>query len=564
MIAPPTATRQCWRMSVAEGQNPSGPGPDAGADGPDMLLPLITEATAGDYEILGELGRGGMAAVYLARDVNLNRDVAIKTMLPELISRHQMVQRFKREAQMAAGLSHPHIVQIHSVKQTNKLVYFVMKFIQGKGLDSIIANHGALDLEMTRLVLQQAGSALSFAHHRGVVHRDIKPANIMIDENGWAVVTDFGIAKVDDGAGLTATGTTVGTPHYMSPEQFGDKPATPASDQYSLGVVAYEMLTGKKPFDGRSIAEIITQHLFKEPPNIKADRPDLPGAVSDAIARMLAKEPEARFPDLESAVAALGPPAADQVDVARGKLMSMARQTERKVRLSVPMSPLPLTRPSAPTALVDTGEPAVRAARTPAPKTVPSVPQTPPPPPAPPVEKKRSPMAWIVAAVVLVALAGGGYFAMQKGLVPGRPRTAASNDALRLGVQLWQEGKPSAAAGELSRAALEMPNAALPHVYLSRIAREGGNLVVALDEATRAARLEPNNPLALRELGMVALARGNNDLARRFLVRTVQADPQDRSAKGWLSCALHRMGQAEQAARWSERAGPGPWSACLP
>src|SRR5437867_642395 len=180
-------------MSVTEGQNPGSPplhsAPTAAPAGgssndPDTLLLLIMEATVGEYEILGELGRGGMAAVYLARDIALNRKVAIKTMLPEFIGRQAMVQRFQREAQMAAGLSHPHIVQIHSVKQTNHIVYFVMKFIEGRGLDSIISEHGALDLDMTRLILQQAASALSFAHHRGVIHRDVKPANLMIDENG--------------------------------------------------------------------------------------------------------------------------------------------------------------------------------------------------------------------------------------------------------------------------------------------------------------------------------------------------------------------------------------------
>ena len=206
-------------------------------NGPDTVLPLLMEATAGEYEILGELGRGGMAIVYIASDLSLNRRVAIKTMLPELIGKATMVQRFKREAQMAAGLSHPHIVQIHSVKETKKIVYFVMKYIEGRSLGSIIEERGALDLDMARLIIQQSGSALSFAHHRGIVHRDVKPANIMIDENGWAVMTDFGIAKMGEstqGNQLTATGTTLGTPHYMAPEQFNDVPATGASDQLPL------------------------------------------------------------------------------------------------------------------------------------------------------------------------------------------------------------------------------------------------------------------------------------------------------------------------------------------
>src|SRR5687767_7983423 len=343
-------------MSATEGHNPSSPPPDVAAnDDLDTLLPLIQEATAGEYEILGELGRGGMAAVFLARDLSLNRQVAIKTMLPQFLGGPSMVQRFKREAQMAAGLSHPHIVQIHSVKQTPKLVYFVMKFIEGRGLDAIIDDHGALDLDMTRMILQQASSALSFAHHRGVVHRDVKPANIMIDENGWAVVTDFGIAKIDDGSNLTATGTSVGTPHYMAPEQFHAQPLTAAADQYALGIVAYEMLTGKKPFNGTTLADIIRQHLFTDPPDIRADRPDLPEQASSAIARMLAKEPAQRFPDLDAAMAALGPPDPAKIDAARGKLISMARSTpERKPRLSVPLSPMPSSssRPSIPTSVL--------------------------------------------------------------------------------------------------------------------------------------------------------------------------------------------------------------------
>ncbi|HYC51824.1 MAG TPA: protein kinase, partial [Gemmatimonadaceae bacterium] len=338
-------------MSATEGRGSGTPSPDpAGTviEGQDLLLPLLQDATAGEYEIERELGRGGMAAVYLARDVSLNRRVAIKTMLPELIGRSAMVDRFKREAQMAAGLSHPHIVQIHSVRSTPRLVYFVMKCIEGRSLDSIISERGALDLESTRLILQQAGSALSFAHHRGVIHRDIKPANIMIDENGWAVVTDFGIAKLTDAQNLTATGTTIGTPHYMSPEQFHNKTLTGASDQYAFGIVAYEMLTAKKPFDGGTFAEIVTKQLFSPPPDIRQDRPDLPASVADAITRMLAKEPADRFPDLDAAIAAFGHPAPATLDMVRTQLMAIARSTEHKpARLSVPMSPVPITRPSA-------------------------------------------------------------------------------------------------------------------------------------------------------------------------------------------------------------------------
>jgi len=524
------------------------------ANEPDTLLPQVVAATAGEYEILGELGRGGMAAVYLATDVSLNRKVAIKTMLPELTARHDMVARFKREAQMAAGLSHPHIVQIHSVRQTQNLVYFVMKFIEGRGLESIIDSHGALDLDMTRLMLQQAASALSFAHHRGVVHRDVKPANIMIDENGWAVMTDFGIAKVDDGANLTATGTSVGTPHYMAPEQFHNQPLTAAADQYALGIVAYEMLTGKKPFDGTTLAEIITKHLFNPPPDIKLDRPDLPESVSDAITRMLAKEPASRFPDLDTAIAAFGPPNPTMVDAARGRLMSIARKvTERKPRLSVPMSPVPsASRPSIPTTVIPTPVPAAKPVAAP-----PTVIEAKPVAAAAP--KRRNALPWVLAIVAVLAV--GGYFGARK--VMADRATPERNASLRRGIQMWQQGKGEIAELDFEKAAREMPRSALPHIYLSRLAREKGNLPLAFSEATSAARLEPNNALALREMGSVLLARGNNEGARRFFVRSLRANPGDKTAMGWLACSLFKLGDAEQSARWSSRAGPGAWSACL-
>ena len=548
-------------MSATEGQNPTSlptvlPADLAGHD-PDSLLPLIQEATAGEYEILGELGRGGMAAVYLARDVSLNRKVAIKTMLPELIGRQAMVQRFRREAQMAAGLSHPHIVQIHSVKQTSRLVYFVMKFIEGRGLEWIISEHGALDLDTTRLILQQAASALSFAHHRGVIHRDVKPPNIMIDENGWAVMTDFGIAKVDDGSNLTATGTAVGTPHYMAPEQFHNQPLTAAADQYALGIVAYEMLTGKKPFDGSTLAEIITKHLFNPPPDIRLDRPDLPSSVSDAITRMLAKEPAARFPDLDAAIAALGPPDPGQVDAARGRLMSIARSSpERKPRLSVPMSPLPATRPSARTAVMPGTPPPPSS--TPVPVTRVAQPAAPAQSSAAP-RKRSSAARWAVPAVFILLLAG--YFGMKK--VRASRATPLRNAALQRGVQLWQQGKGANAVPEFTAAAREMPASALPHIYLSRLARERGDLDAAFDEATRAVQLEPRNSLASREVGAVLLARGDLEGARRFFVRALRANPRDQAAMGWLACSLHRLGEEDQAARWSARAGAGSWSSCL-
>ena len=506
---------------------------------PDLLLPLIVEATQGEYEIERELGRGGMAAVYLARDVALNRKVAIKTMLPELISRPGMVQRFKREAQMAAGLSHPHIVQIHSVRETPRLVYFVMKCIEGRSIESILADRGALDLETTRLIMQQSASALSFAHHRGVVHRDVKPANIMIDENGWAVMTDFGIAKIDDAQNLTATGTAIGTPHYMSPEQFHNKPVTGASDQYALAIVAFEMLTGKKPFDGGTVAEIITKHLFSPPPDIRQDRADMPASVAEALTRMLAKEPAERFPDLDAAIAAFGAPSPAHLDIVRAQLLAIARSAEQQQpRLSVPLSPVPSTRPGSQETVL-----------------------TPVPPSAAPSAARRRGrpiLLWAAGLVLLLAIPG--YFAVTQWLPASR--APERNASLSRGVQLWQQRQHVAARAELARAATEMPRSALPHVYLSRMSREAGDMPRARAEAARAVQLEPNNAVALREMGSVLLASGNYDVARRFFARALRAAPGDRASMGWLGCTLQRLGQAEQASRWLQRAGHGPWTAC--
>ena len=547
-------------MTVTEGHVPGSfdPGSSPQYGIPDPLLPLIREATHGEYEIERELGRGGMAAVYLARDTALNRKVAIKTMLPELISRPGMVQRFKREAQMAAGLSHPHIVQIHGVRETPRLVYFVMKCIEGRSIDSILGERGALDLETTRLIMQQAGSALSFAHHRGVVHRDVKPANIMIDENGWAVMTDFGIAKIDDAQNLTATGTAIGTPHYMSPEQFHNKPVTGASDQYALAIVAYEMLTGRKPFDGGTVAEIITKHLFSPPPDVRQDRPDIPASVAEALTRMLAKEPADRFPDLDDAIAAFGAPSPMHLDMVRAQLMAIARSDEqKKPRLSVPLSPIPTTRPGGQETVL-TPAPASSMPgpiRTPPPVATPAAAAT---GPATAARRGRRAALWGAVAVLLLAIPA--YFAATRWL-PGT-RTPERNEALTRGVKLWQQREVGAAEAEFARAAAEMPRSALPHVYLSRMSRERGDMPRARAEAARAVQLEPNNAVALREMGSVLLVSGNYDLARRFFVRALRAAPEDRVSMGWLGCTLQRLGQADQAARWLQRAGQGPWSAC--
>src|SRR5437879_2846984 len=278
----------------------------------------------GEYEILGELGRGGMATVYLAQDIALDRKVAIKVMSPSLTEGEGMVERFKREARTAASLSHPNIIPIYAVRESEHIVFFVMKFVEGRPLDSIIKEVGPLPIPMVRPILQQVGGALAYAHRRGIIHRDIKPATIMVDTDGWAVVTDFGIAKVTEAKGLTMTGATVGTPSYMSPEQCAAKELSGASDQYSLGIVAYEMLAGKLPFVAESIMAIMYAHFNEPPPPISNARPDCPPELADALMRMLEKEPEKRYPDAEAAVAAIGGTPLSLDDPIRGEMKTLA------------------------------------------------------------------------------------------------------------------------------------------------------------------------------------------------------------------------------------------------
>jgi len=312
------------------------------------VMDNLRRATIGDYEVLGLLGRGGMATVYLAHDIALDRKVAIKVMSPHLVAGEGMAERFKREARTAGSLSHPHIIPIYAVKEAGDLLFFVMKFVEGRPLDSIIHEVGPLPFPMVQSIMQQVGSALGSAHRRGIIHRDIKPANIMLDVDGWAVVTDFGIAKVADKQGLTMTGATVGTPSYMSPEQCAaTKELGPTSDQYSLGVVGYEMLSGRLPFAQESVMAIMYAHFNEPPPPIQTARADCPPAIAAAVMRMLEKDPEKRWPTVEAAVAAFGAAPLAPDDPVRTQMMTLATKggaSQLLAGLSTPQSPTPAGR----------------------------------------------------------------------------------------------------------------------------------------------------------------------------------------------------------------------------
>jgi TolB-like protein/tRNA A-37 threonylcarbamoyl transferase component Bud32/Flp pilus assembly protein TadD len=264
-----------------------------------MATPLeaLRTALAGQYEVERELGRGGMATVYLARDLKHHRPVAIKVVRPEL-AESLGAERFLREIDTAAHLTHPHILPLFDSGEAGGALYYVMPYVEGESLRDRLARERQLPLEEALQIASEVADALDYAHSRGVVHRDIKPANILL-ESGHAVVADFGIARAVSAAGseaVTETGLTPGTPAYMSPEQAaGSNVLDGRSDLYSLGCVLYEMLAGQPPFTGPTAESLVHQHLTAAPRPVTDVRPAIPGPVAAALLRVLAKAPADRF-----------------------------------------------------------------------------------------------------------------------------------------------------------------------------------------------------------------------------------------------------------------------------
>ena len=258
----------------------------------------VVAALGRQYEVECEIGRGGMSVVYRARDIRLNRQVAIKVLPPELAYDPAVRTRFTREAQTSAQLSHSHIVPIYDVGEVDGIAYFVMGYVTGGNLAALLAREPRQPLDEARRIICEVADALAYAHTRGVIHRDIKPDNILLDrDTGRAMVTDFGIARaMEGGTRLTQTGIAVGTPTYMSPEQAEGSEVDGRSDVYSLGVVAYQMLTGRVPFTASSSMALLLKHVTERPRPITELRPDVPRLLKDAVERSLAKSPEDRWP----------------------------------------------------------------------------------------------------------------------------------------------------------------------------------------------------------------------------------------------------------------------------
>lgn len=274
-------------------------------DGQDQSIAArLAEAVKDSFTLEGEIGRGGMGVVFSAQDLNLQRRVAIKVLPPDLAFREDIRQRFEQEAQVAARLQHPHIVPIHAVGSNGNLVYFIMGFVDGESLGQRLRRRKQLPVEEARRIMKETADALGMAHSQGIIHRDIKPDNILLEGTRRRVmVTDFGIAKAltESGSGLTGTGVAIGTPTYMSPEQAaGEGKIDARSDLYSLGVVAYEMITGSPPFKAPTVPGILVKQITEPAPDILKRRPECPNELASTIHRALEKDPEDRWPTAEA------------------------------------------------------------------------------------------------------------------------------------------------------------------------------------------------------------------------------------------------------------------------
>ena len=518
-----------------------------------MSNELVNGQTLGPFEIISELGRGGMAVVYKARQTDLQRMVALKILPPELSRDQSYLQRFLHEARSAAALEHPHIVPIYAIGEAQGFHYIAMKFIAGRTLKDVAQDDGALSLAQTATLLEQVAGALDYAHSNGVIHRDIKPSNMMVEPNGWVYLTDFGLARGGSATqGLTLAGTVMGTPEYMSPEQAqGLATIGPATDIYALGVVVYELLTGKVPFSADTPMGMLVARLQYAPRPPRDYRGDLPLAVEDVIMRALARRPEARFPSASALVDAL------KQASGLGTRSLTPQQRPASPPMGMPAVSPPFGVPSAPSLPTNNSQPVVPSATPPpmaaarpatplvqpavgfgdmptAPATpFPNTPATPlhatpamPLPTAPAAPERRSRRGlWIalgaLALIIVLALAfdlvvsRGPDPAIAKGLQEGQAALAQPNGldaaAAAYGRVLTADPKNIQAHNQLAliailrdrskqaemgaRAALALDsNSALAHALLAEALSSQNKYPAGLDEANKAVEL--NDKLA--------------------------------------------------------------------
>ena len=252
------------------------------------------------YEVIRSIGEGGMANVYLGYDTILDRNVAIKVLRGDLSNDEKFVRRFQREALSASSLAHPNIVEMYDVGEDDGLYYIVMEYIDGITLKQLLKKRGSLTLSEAIDIMLQLTDGMAHAHDSYIIHRDLKPQNIMIKDDGQIKITDFGIAMALNSTQLTQTNSVMGSVHYLPPEQASGKGATIKSDIYSMGIIFYELLTGKLPFKGDNAVEIALKQMRNPLPSVKDDNPEIPQSIENIIMRATAKNPKNRYEDARS------------------------------------------------------------------------------------------------------------------------------------------------------------------------------------------------------------------------------------------------------------------------
>jgi tRNA A-37 threonylcarbamoyl transferase component Bud32 len=306
---------------------------------------VVGERIADRYELEEVVGHGGMSTVYKAHDSLLERNVALKVLHQQYNEDEDFVERFKHEARSVAQLQHPNIVTVIDRGEEDGRQYIVFEFIDGENLKELVVRKGRLDLRDALEIANEIAHGLAFAHDHGLVHRDVKPQNVLLNGDGRAKVTDFGIARsLDVDHGVTQTGTILGTSNYIAPEQASGQPVDAHTDVYSLGIVLYEMLTGELPFPGESFVAIAMKHIQEPSPNVLDVRGDIPLRVAEMIDRALEKDPEQRFPTMDAFAAEIE---ASLAELDRGEdgavtMVVPAAQRLQRQRQRKSVSPLPL------------------------------------------------------------------------------------------------------------------------------------------------------------------------------------------------------------------------------
>jgi serine/threonine-protein kinase len=260
---------------------------------------MIGKRLSGRYKILDMIGGGGMANVYLAHDMILDRNVAVKMLRLDLTNDEEFIRRFRREAQSATSLNHPNIVDIYDVGEEDDIYYIVMEHVDGQTLKQYIQQNSPLKVEEAISIMRQLTSAIAHAHQNNIIHRDIKPHNILVDHDGNVKITDFGIAMALSATSITQTNSVLGSVHYLSPEQARGGMANKKSDVYSLGIVFFELLTGRLPFSGESAVSIALKHLQSETPSVRRWNPNIPQSVENIVLKATAKDPFHRYNSVE-------------------------------------------------------------------------------------------------------------------------------------------------------------------------------------------------------------------------------------------------------------------------